>query len=88
MGHDYTEEMEMDHLSNCTSLLTGDEQTEYHNGPGRCVACEVEWTATQRSEMAAEGVCLATLDAENAADRNQAIEDAVLDGLYRTEAAR
>ena len=76
------------HTTTCTALLEGEAQTEYHNGPGRCVACEVEWTATQRSEMAAEGVCLATLDAENAADRNQAIEDAVLDGLYRTEAAR
>jgi len=38
------------HIAICTSALTGDEQTEYHNGPERCPACDASFRAVRRSE--------------------------------------
>jgi hypothetical protein len=38
------------HLATCTSLLTGDEQTEYHNGPERCLECDAGFRAVRRNE--------------------------------------
>lgn len=43
-----------DHIATCTALLTGDEQTEYHYGPGECPACQDDMAAVMEGEQYAE----------------------------------
>ena len=42
------------HIEACTALLTGDEQTEYHYGPGECPACRKEQAAISEAERYAD----------------------------------
>jgi len=43
-----------DHIEVCTALLEGDEQTEYHYGPGECPACQDQMAAVMEGEQYAE----------------------------------
>ena len=40
-----------DHIEVCTALLEGDEQTEYHYGPGECPACHDDSAAGMEGEQ-------------------------------------
>ena len=69
------------HITTCTALLEGEAQTEYHSGPERCPSCDADHRAALRSE----GMDLQAIAIMRETERNQQIEDATLDGLYRTE---
>ena len=42
------------HLTDCTTLLDYDEQTEFHDGPGRCPACDDEMDVISEGERFAD----------------------------------
>lgn len=65
-----------EHREGCTAGFVGEGQTEYHEGPERCDACD----ALLRVVLRHEGVVLP----ESVEDRNRRIEYGVLDGLYRS----
>ena len=69
------------HLTTCTALLEGEAQTEYHSGPERCPSCD----ADNRAALRSEGMDLQATAIMREMERNQQIEDATLDGLYRME---